>query len=219
MNVSSRAASLKPVLSANISNLAVYSSAIMPVVIFRECSWARAVLSWSGSLKVLSMLDSNSAKVAKVEVYDKITFVSFSVQTCAIPPRIKERAYRIFILPSVNMSSCMVMAMWIDQTNCSALSLLPSKYSRSATLTPLGEWLPVGVLVRMACATADAALAAASVTSLWASRVRSWRVLLVVWSWASCWDWLWKSSCRKGPLGPSDSQYLSVSWCDIVIKC
>src|SRR5882724_5456837 len=210
---------LKPVLSANISNLAVYSSAVMPIVIFRVCSWAQAVLSQLGSLKVLSMLDSNLARVANVEVYDKIALVSFSAQTCAIPLRIKERVYRIFILWSMIMSSCMVMEMQIDQTNCSALSLLPMKHSGSATLTPLDKWLLVGILVRMACAMADAALAAASVMSLWASRVQSWRALLVIWSWASCWDWLWKSSCRKGPLGPSDSQYLSVSWCDIVMKC
>src|SRR5882724_3711796 len=39
MKTSSRAASLKPVLSANISNLAMYSSAVMPSVIFRVCSW------------------------------------------------------------------------------------------------------------------------------------------------------------------------------------
>src|SRR5882724_12492424 len=219
MNVSSRAASLKPVLSANISNLAVYSSAIMPVVIFRVCSWARAVLSWLGSLKVLSMLNSNSAKVANMEVYDKITLVSFSAHTCAIPPCIKERAYRIFILSSANVSSCMVTAMCIDRMNCSALSLLPSKHSRLATLTPLDEWLPVCILVRMACAMADVALAAVSMMSLWASRVWLRRALLVVWSWASCWDWLWKSSHRKGPLCHSDSQYSSVSWCDIVMKC
>src|SRR5882724_10545772 len=185
---------LKPVLSANISNLAVYSSAVMPIVIFRVCSWAQAILSQLGSLKVLSMLDSNSARVANVEVYDKITLVSFSAQTCGIPPCIKERAYRIFILSSTNVSSCMVMAMWIDWTNCSALSLLPSKYSRSATLMPLDKWLPVSILVRIACAMADVALVAASVMSLWASRVQSWRALLVVWSWASYWDWLWKSS-------------------------
>ena len=141
---------------------------------------ARAILSRSGSPKVLSMLDSNSVRVANMEVYDKITLVSFLAQTCAIPPCIMERVYRIFILSSANVSSCMLTAKRIDRTNCSALSLLPSKYSGSATLTPLGEWLPVGVLVRMACATADAALVAASVMSLWASRVWSWRVLLVV---------------------------------------
>src|SRR5882724_8579969 len=219
MNMSSRAALLKLVLFANISNLAVYSSAVIPAVIFRACSWAQAILSQLGSPKVLSMLDSNSVRVANMEVYDKITLVSFSAQTCAIPPHIKERAYRIFILSSANVSSCMVMAMRIDWKNCSALSLLPSKYSRLATLTPLGKWLLVGVLVRMACATADAALVAVSMMSLWASRVQSWRALLVVWSWASFWDWLWKSSHRKGPLGPSDSQYSSVSWCDIVMKC
>src|SRR5882724_13301504 len=95
MNASSRAALLKPVLSANISNLAMYLSAVMPVVIFRACSWARAILSQWGSPKVLSMLDRNLAKVVNMEVYDKITLVSFSAQTCAIPPCIKERAYRI----------------------------------------------------------------------------------------------------------------------------
>src|SRR5882724_6103142 len=121
------------------------------------------------------MLDSNLARVANMEVHDKITLVSFSAQTCAIPPHIKERAYRIFILLSTNMSSCMLMAMWIDQTNCSALSLLPSKHSRLAALMPLDEWLLVGILVRMACSKADVALVAASVMSLWASRVWSWR--------------------------------------------
>src|SRR5882724_9725775 len=180
MNASSRAASLKLVLSANILNLAVYSSAIMPVVIVRACSWAQAILSWSGSPKVLSMLDSNSARVANVEVYDKIALVSFSAQTCAIPPCIKEREYRIFILSSANVSSCMVAAMRIDQTNCSALSLLQLKHSGSAALMPLDEWLLVGILVRMACTMADAAMVAASVMLLWASRVRLWRALLVI---------------------------------------
>jgi len=54
------------------------------------------------------------------------------------------------------------MAIWTDQMNCSALSLLPSKLSGSAGLEPLDEWLPVGMFIRMACAMADAALAAAS---------------------------------------------------------
>src|SRR5882724_7194503 len=172
MNASSRAASLKLVLSANILNLAMYLSAVMPIVIFRACSWAQAILSRSGSPKVLSMLDSNSARVANMEVYDKIALVSFSAQTCAIPPCIQERAYRIFILSSTNMSSCMVTAMQIDQMNCSALSLLPSKHSGSAALMPLDKWLPVGILVRMDCAMADVALVAASVMWLWASRVQ-----------------------------------------------
>jgi len=113
----------------------------------------------------------------------------------------------------------MVMAMQIDRTNCSALSLLPSKYSGSATLTPLGEWLLVGVLVRMACAMADAALAAASYDIALGFQGSVMEGVVAVWSWASCWDWSWKSSRRKGPLGPSDSQYLSVEWCDIVMKC
>src|SRR5882672_7350169 len=73
-----------------------------------------------------------------------------------------ERAYRIFILSSTKVSSCMVMAIWTDQMNCSALFLLPLKFSGSAALAPLGEWLPVSIFIKIACATADMALAAAS---------------------------------------------------------
>src|SRR5882672_4293346 len=186
MNVSSKAASLKLVLPASISNLAMYSSAIMPVVIFRVCSWARAVLSLSGSPKVLVMPASNLAMVVNVEEWDRIALVSFSAQTSTIPPCMNERAYRIFILSSEKVSSCMVTAMWTDQKNCSALSLLLLKVSGSAAFAPLGGWLAVGMFNRIACATADAALAAASDTSVWASMVRSSSTLLAAWSWESC---------------------------------
>ena len=84
-------------------------------------------------------------RVENVEVWDKTALVSLSAQTCAIPPHMKERAYRIFILSSMNMSSCMVMVIWMDQTNCSALSLLLLKLSSLAALAPLDKWLPVGM--------------------------------------------------------------------------
>src|SRR5882672_1075227 len=129
----------------------------------------------------------------------------------------KERAYRIFILSLAKVSSCMVMAIQTDRTNCSALSLLPLKLSGLAALAPLGEWLPiVGMFIRIACAMADVALAAASEMSVWASMAQSLSTLLADWSWANCWDWVLKSLCKNGPLGPSDSQYSSVRWCDIV---
>src|SRR5882672_841563 len=169
MNVSSKAALLKPVLPVSISNLAVYSSSVMPVVIFRACSWAHAILSLSESLKVLVMPASNSARVVNVEEWYRIALVLFSAQTCAIPLRMNERVYRIFILSSEKVSSCMVMAMRTDQTNCSALSLLPSKVSSSADFTPLGGWLAVSMFNRIACAMADAALAAASDMLVWVS--------------------------------------------------
>jgi len=102
-------------------------------------------------------MTSSSARVENVEELDKTTLVSFSAQTCTIPLHIKERAYRIFILSSTNMSSCIMMVIWMDQTNCSALSLLPSKLSSLAALEPLDEWLPVGMFIRIACPTADAA--------------------------------------------------------------
>src|SRR5882672_2618236 len=162
MNASSKAALLKLVLPASISNLAVYSSAVMPIVIFMACSWACSVLSRSGSQNVLLMPARISARVENMEVWDKTVLVSFLAQTCAIPPHMKERAYRIFILPSANVSSCIMMVIWTDQTNCSDLSLLPTKLSSSAALVPLDEWLPVSMLVRIACAMANVALAAAS---------------------------------------------------------
>ena len=109
-----------------------------------------------------------SERVVNMEVWGKTTLVSFSAQTCAIPPCMNERAYRIFILSSVKVLSCMVTVIWMDQMNCSALSLLLSKLSSSAALTPLGEWLPIGMLIRIACATADMALAAASEMLVWA---------------------------------------------------
>src|SRR5882672_4820501 len=97
-----------------------------------------------------------------------------------------ERAYRIFILSSTNVSSCMVMAIWMDQMNCSTLSLLPLKLSSLAALGLLGKWLPVGMFIRIACATADVALAATSETLVWASMAWSSSTLLADWSWVSC---------------------------------
>src|SRR5882672_7666666 len=186
MNASSKAASLKLVLPASISNLAMYSSVVMPIVIFRACSLALAILSLLGSLKVLVMPASNSERVVNVEEWDRTALVSFSAHTCAIPLCMNERAYRIFILSSEKVSSCIVTAMQTDRTNCSALSLLPSKVSGWAAFTPLGEWLVVGMFDRIACTTADAALAAASDMSVWASMALSSSALLVAWSWASC---------------------------------
>src|SRR5882672_5746331 len=138
MNASSKAASLKLVLPASISNLAMYSSVVMPIVIFRACSLALAILSLLGSLKVLVMPASNSERVVNVEEWDRTALVSFSAHTCAIPLCMNERAYRIFILSSEKLSSCIVTAMQTDRTNCSALSLLPSKVSGSAAFAPLG---------------------------------------------------------------------------------
>jgi len=46
----------------------------------------------------------------------------------------KECVYRIFILSSSNVLSCIMTEIQMDQMNCSALSLLPSKLPGSATL-------------------------------------------------------------------------------------
>jgi len=57
-----------------------------------------------------------------------------------------------FILSSLNVLSCIVMAIQMGQMNCSALSLLLSKLYGSAALAFLDEWLPVAasILVRIA---------------------------------------------------------------------
>jgi len=120
-----------------------------------------------------------------VEEWDRTTLVLFSAQTCTIPPCMKERAYRIFIILFVNMLSCIMTALQTDQTHCSALSLLPSKLSCLAALEPLDKWLPVSIFITIACTMADAALATTYETSVWASMALSSRALLAVWSWVS----------------------------------
>src|SRR5882724_13590900 len=116
--------------------------------------------------------------------------VSFLAHTYAIPPHMKERVSRIFILSSANVSSCIMTAIWTDLTNCLALCLLPSKLSGLAALVFLGKWPLVGMLERIACTTNNGALVAVSMESPWASMVQSSRMLLAVLSCMSCWAWL-----------------------------
>ena len=66
MNVSFNAALLNLVLPTSMSNLAMYSSPVMYIVILRVCNWAQAVLSQSGSLKVLSMPANSPVRVVNV---------------------------------------------------------------------------------------------------------------------------------------------------------
>jgi len=89
-------------------------------------------------------------------------------------------------------------------------------YSNHFGLEPLMQELPKPTQL------STTALATTSKMSVCASMMWSSRELLAVWSWASCWDLLWKSSCRNGLLGPSDSQYSSVkkvpTWQCSVVK-
>jgi len=91
-------------------------------------------------------------RVENMDVWDNITLVLFSAQTYAIPPCMKESAYRIFILSSLNVLSCIMMVIQMDQMNCSVLSLFPSKLSSSAALALLDEQFPIvaSILVRIA---------------------------------------------------------------------
>ena len=98
MYMSSRAASLKLVRVVSILKLAVYSSAVIPSVILSACSCVQAVLSLSGLLKVLSIDAKSSARVPKEDVLSKIALISLAAQTWAIPPHMKDRVCRIFIL-------------------------------------------------------------------------------------------------------------------------
>src|SRR5882724_6790628 len=183
MYVSSRAAALKLVQAASISKLAVYSSAIIPGVILGVCSCVQVVLSWSGSLKVLSINAKSSARVPKEDMLSKMVLFSLAAHTWAIPPCMKDRVYRIFILSSAKALSCIVMAIQMDWTNCSMLSQLPSKGSGLDALAFLVGWplADVCMLVRMVWATANAAWEAVLATS-GASITRVCKSLLVAWS-------------------------------------
>src|SRR5882724_1437249 len=88
---------------------------------------------------------------------------------------------------------------------CNTLSQHLSKFSGLAALALFSEWPLDGMLVRIACAMDNTALAVASVELLWISRAESLRALLAIWSCTSCWAWLWNSLCKKGPFGPRDS--------------
>ena len=96
----------------------------------------------------------------------------------------KDRVYRIFILLSAKALSCMVMAILIDQMNCSMLSQLPSKGSGSDALAFLVGRPPANVcmLARMVQATADATWEAALATLSGASITQVCKSLLATWS-------------------------------------
>src|SRR5882724_11090023 len=184
MYMSSRAASLKLVQAANISKLAVYSSAIIPSVILCACSCVQVVLSLSGSPKVLLIDAKSSARVLKEDVLSKIALVLLATHNWDIPPCMKDRVYRIFILSSTKASSCMMTAIQMDWMNCSMLSQLPSKGSGSDALVFLVGWPPANIcmLVRMVWATADAAWEATLATSPGASITQVCKSLLAAWS-------------------------------------
>ena len=121
-----------------------------------------AVYRWSfpsGSLKVLLIDAKSSARVLKEDMLSKIALISLAAHTWAIPPHMKDRVYRIFILSSMKALSCMVIAIQMDQTNCSMLSWLPLKGSGLDALAFLVGWplADVCMLVRMVWATANAA--------------------------------------------------------------
>src|SRR5882724_11338733 len=93
-----------------------------------------------------------------------------------------DNVYRIFILSLAKALICMVTAMQTDWTNCSVFSQLLSKVSGSAALAFLVSWPPVSacMLVRIICATADAA----------------WEATLATFSGASS-IWVCKSASRR----------------------
>src|SRR5882724_6686487 len=78
-----------------------------------------------------------------------------------------DNVYRIFILSSAKALICMVTVMWMDWTNFSVFSQLPSKVSGLAALAFLISWPPVSActLVRIVHAMANAAWEATLATS------------------------------------------------------
>ena len=116
----------------------------------------------SKSPKVFSTFSKKMSNVCIWDVLFMTAMVSFAAQTCAVPPRMKESAYRTFILSSAKASACIVTAIRMALTNSLVLSQFPSNGSGLVALalwTELCEvW--VGILAwgfaTIACATADA---------------------------------------------------------------
>ena len=130
----------------------------------------------SGSLKDFL---TSSRKMSKVHIWVvpfMTVMVSFAAQTCAMPPRMKESAYRIFILSSAKVSACIVTAIRTALINSSVLSQFLSNGSGLAALAfqvkVCEVWM--GMLAwgfaAIACATADGD-AIAKATLVMSSRV------------------------------------------------
>src|SRR6266481_9416905 len=131
------------------------------------------------------MFTKISSRVWKCDQPSMIAVVSFAAHICAVSPCMNERVYRIFVLSSMKVSACMVMAIQTDCMNSSVFSWLPSKLLGSAafTLLPDWDWDWVGVLawglVVMAWETVDTVAEATLVMLLWVSATRAWRNVLV----------------------------------------
>ena len=103
----------------------------------------------SGSPKVFSTFSKKMSNVCIWDVPFMTAMVLFAAQTCAVPLRMKESAYRTFILLSAKASACIVTAIWTALTNSSVLSWFPSNGSGLAALalrTGLcKDWTGLGV--------------------------------------------------------------------------
>src|SRR5882724_736945 len=62
----------------------------------------------------------SSTRVENMDLLDRTVLVSFLAQICAIPPHMKESAYKIFILSSMKVSSCIVTVIQMDQMDSAA---------------------------------------------------------------------------------------------------
>ena len=71
---SSKVTSLKPVLPASILKLAMYLSAVIPAIFLSACNWVHAILSLSGSQKVLSMAVRSSGRVLNTDLSASTAF-------------------------------------------------------------------------------------------------------------------------------------------------
>ena len=101
--------------------------------------------------------------------------VSFTAQTCAMPPCMKESVYKIFILLFMKVSACMVTMIRMTHTNSSVLSRFPSKGSGLAALAFQIGLCKVWGFVMIACATAWAAAEATLVISSCVSVTQLWK--------------------------------------------
>ena len=103
-------------------------------VILSLWSCLQAMCALSGSPKALSTCFRKMSNVCIWVILFMTAMVSFTAQTSAVPLHMKESAYKIFILSSVKVSACMVIAVWMACKNSLVLSQLLLKGLGSAAL-------------------------------------------------------------------------------------
>src|SRR5882724_8420824 len=114
MNASSNATLLKLVLPASISNLAVYSLAIMPVIILRVCNWGEPFFPNMGCLFKLQALKNYLELLLKCHINPKIKIPQHvpQLQSQNLSAKVPTLHKRLFTNSSFMLTSSTFFHQW-----------------------------------------------------------------------------------------------------------